>query len=318
MSRFELTGLRGDSPVGMMAALGTLRICARRSETKGATLGWNSTGGAPIPVLWTTTDLSREDLIGVLQVDVQSAAERPHLKWNDQIKTATPDDYHAATADAAAAATANDRESADWFAAFGSELAVGRDGRLDPTPLDMTTARQRFLFDALRLGTQLAEDRVKRTLTRDAYAEALFGPWRYADDQHSLGWDPSTLKLGAFTYKAPTTMANAGVRAAVWLAFESLPFFPCFYHSEYPRGLRVRGFERNGREFVLRWPIWSSALSLDAISTLIGLAASSEDDDLMARGVTAVYRSERFKPNQYLSSFRPAELVFGVSSAAAG
>jgi CRISPR-associated protein Cas1 len=27
----------------------------------------------------------------------------------------------------------------------------------------------------------------------EAYREALFGPWKHEDDQHSLGWDPSTM-----------------------------------------------------------------------------------------------------------------------------
>jgi hypothetical protein len=27
-------------------------------------------------------------------------------------------------------------------------------------------------------------------LTRNAVEEGLFGPWKYQDDHHSLGWDP--------------------------------------------------------------------------------------------------------------------------------
>jgi hypothetical protein len=173
----------------------------------------------------------------------------------------------------------------------------------------MSVARQRFLADVLKTSAQLN--------TVKSYEEALFGPWRYQDDQHSLGWDPSTLKLGAFTYRAPTTMANTGVRAAVWLAFESLPLFPCFYRAEWPRGLRVRGFERRKREFYFCWPVWNGGIGLETLATLLGFTTSGETDDLAARGISALYRSERFKPNQYMTSFRPAELAFGGASAAA-
>src|SRR5450759_3009297 len=122
----------------------------------------------------------------------------------------------------------------------------------------------------------------------ESYREALFGPWRYEDDQHSLGWDPSTMKLGAFTYKAPTSMANAGVRAAVWLAFESLPLFPCFAGQ---RGrLQVQAFRHDRRDFTLCWPVWRLAISIETLRSLLGWEGLVNDTipavELEARGVT--------------------------------
>jgi hypothetical protein len=124
------------------------------------------------------------------------------------------------------------------------------------------------------------------------------------------------MKLGAFTYKAPAGMVNAGVRAAVWLAFESLPLFPCFYES----GLEVRGFLHSRREYAFYWPVWRPPIDLEVLGSLLGLvpAAIAENPAALdARGVTAVYRSERFKPNKYLFSFRTPELVLGGTAAAA-
>ena len=145
----------------------------------------------------------------------------------------------------------------------------------------------------------------------EAYTEALYGPWTYSDDQHSLGWDPTTMKLGAFSYKEPTAMANSGVRAAVWLAFESLPLFPCFFSDR----LEVRAFQYRAREFALCWPTWRSPISLETLVSLLGWSGLTEDTpraaDLRARGITALYRSARFKPNKYLASFRTPELVYG-------
>jgi hypothetical protein len=36
------------------------------------------------------------------------------------------------------------------------------------------------------------------------------------------------------------------------------------------------------------------------------------EKELAARGVTAIYRSARFKPNKYLASFRSPELAYGA------
>jgi hypothetical protein len=118
------------------------------------------------------------------------------------------------------------------------------------------------------------------------------------------------MKLGAYTHKAPTGMANAGVRALVWLAFESLPLFPCFFNRRF----RTRAFRQTGRDVEFRWPVWTPGITLAALESLLGLptllASEPSEKELEARGVVAIYRSTRFKPNKYLASFRMPELVY--------
>lgn len=317
MGRIELTGLRPDLPIGAMAAFGCFRVCQRLPEFQGSKLGWASSGGSDYAVLYTPGEGSREALIGALVDDVGKAGDRKELTWSEQIKTVSAAEYRQYAEGVLKEATADDRETADWFAAFGSELQVGRDEKLDSTPFDMSVARQKFLADARRLAVGLSEGAGKKgRRAPGAYEEALFGPWLYADDQHSLGWDPSTMKLGAFTYKAPTTMANAGVRAAVWLAFESLPLFPCFYRN----GISLPAFRSARREFTFCWPVWRAAIGLETLKSLLAWAGLTEEDppaaELAARGISTLYRSARFKPNQYLASFRTPELVFGGAAAA--
>jgi hypothetical protein len=312
MNPIELTGLRPDLPIAAMAAFGCLRVCQRAAGLEVARLSWSEGGHA---VLWTPSATSREALIALLVADVRKACGRRELTLSDgQIKTATREAFRVSANNALDRANSKNRDGADWFAAFGSELVLDRNEKIDSTPFDMSVARQKFLADAQRLAASLAEEPSGRgsKSTADAYAEALFGPWRYGDDQHSLGWDPSTMKLGAFTYKAPTSMTNSGVRAAVWLAFESLPLFPCFCS----RGaLQVTAFQKRGREYVLYWPVWREPISLDTLRSLLGWVARAIEiskGELTARGVTAVYRSAKFKPNKYLSSFRAPELVFSA------
>jgi hypothetical protein len=250
--------------------------------------------------------MGRDELVAALIEDVKGAAEREELLWSEQIKTATRESFvkHAKLA------LAGDSDAPDWFAAFGSDLELDAEGRIEPTPFDMSVARQKFLADARKLEIGLAEARgLESGSTAGSYREALFGPWQYKDDQHSLGWDPTTMKLGAFTYKAPTSMVNAGVRAAVWLAVESLPLFPCFCNH----GLQTLGFRRQGRrEVAFCWPVWEAPISLAAVRVLLGATLVIEDssaEELRARGVSAIFRSTKFKPNKYLANFRVPELA---------
>ena len=304
MSRIELTGLRGNLPIGAMAAFGVLRICSRAAAIEGPKLCWTRTGGDYHAALLTGNEIGEGALVDVLLTDVRR--QRSALPEWEQVKTQTQEQYQLVALAAVAAASLRDRGDVDWLAALTAELAVGNDGKMQSTPFDMSVARQKFLADARRLASDLMGDDAA-----PAYMEALFGPWKYRDDQHSLGWDPSTVKLGAFTYKAPTGMANLGVRAAVWLAFESLPLFPCFSS----RGLETRGFIRSGRKAFLSWPVWRPAIGLAELATLLGWTALYDSDhldraEMQGRGVAAIYRSERFKPNQYMTTFRPPALAY--------
>lgn len=304
MRVINLKGIRAETPIGAMAAFGVLRLC----EAEGARLGWDAAGGGWHAVLSMPQELSEGDLIRFLISRLPTAAEWTSRDWPEQIKTWSVSDFRKR---GEAALSTGSRSEAEWIAAFGSELAQD-DGVLESTPFDMSVARQKFLADANRLANGLAiEQRSKKQKTQfEEYREALFGPWRYQDDQHSLGWDPATVKLGAFTYKAPSQMPNTGVRAAVWLAFESLPLFPVFAKGRHQR---TRAFVQGRRETRLFWPVWNAPISLDELRSLLAyseLFDSAASARLSARGVQAVYSSQQFKPNKYMVTFRPAELAY--------
>jgi hypothetical protein len=109
------------------------------------------------------------------------------------------------------------------------------------------------------------------------------------------------------------------VRAAVWLAFESLPLFPCFYADSATQ----RGFDRRERKPYFYWPVWKEPVSLVVVKSLLcwkGLFSELElgeksavlAEEMRARGITAIYRSERFFLNKYYKSFRSPELVYST------
>ena len=60
------------------------------------------------------------------------------------------------------------------------------------------------------------------------------------------------------------------------------------------------------------WPVWEAPISLAAVRVLLGATLVIDDSNaeaLRARGVTAIFRSAKFKPNKYLANFRAPELA---------
>lgn len=305
MPQIDLTALKSSVPIGFMAALGAVRHANAMPELGAVKLGWKPHGGQWCAVLETSNEVTADGLVQLFVKRVKDIGERPEFTWSKAVKNAGASDLRREALRALEAASANNHQLADWFQAFASELAH-KEGVLESTPFDMTVARQLFLADADWLTTSLAEPDKKRgdAINAGSFREALFGPWKYADNQHSLGWDPATILMGAFTPKAPTAMNKAGVRAAVWFAMESLPFFPCFFEG----GLATCGFVKRGRKQSFHWALWESPLSLTAVRTLLAQAPGIEEDEKVGRGLCAMYASAVYKPNKYLTSFQPAVL----------
>jgi len=225
------------------------------------------------------------------------------LNWARNIKT-TREAYLAAAGEAVEDLQQGRRAYADFLAAFTCELQVDDSERLKPTAFYMTSGQQKFLKMAKTLAGRLAKgiklDRRKKE-PEEMFREALFGPWLYQDSQHSMGWDPSTERLHALRAKRPSDDESEGVTAAVWLAFEALPLFPCFLCDGVlvTTGFHTRGLTRRERTTSLTWPVWSSFVSLDTLRSLLSLPELAEEElpvrELRARGVEEVFRSERYR-----------------------
>ena len=301
MSEIILTGIKANVPMGAMAVFGLFRIANCIPRLGEVRLHWGPHGSSWRPVLSTGQEVSEDRLIQELLAYLNSHCEKREFTWHCEIKSATREQYTEAARQAIDAAQSTEHEWADWFSSFGSELRT-KEGMIEPTPFDMTVAQQRFLTDSNSLATELAGDKNARAYLQ----EALLGPWKYKDEQHSLGWDPSTILLGAFTVKMPEKMKKWGVRGAVWLATESLPLFPCFCAGS---NLATRAFRSERRITEFCWPVWSRPISLAVLKSLLASADLINPEELGAlrsRGVDGVYRSRTFKPNKYMESFQPA------------
>jgi hypothetical protein len=268
---------------------------------RGARLGWDEADWSA--VLETDGTVGVEDLITALARRQAGCPGRLELAWSSNIKTARTQ-YLQAAAAALEAAHAGRRGFADFLSAFACELRTNDQDQVEPTAFYMTSGQQKFLKEvghlAQRLATGIQLGRHRKS-TEDLFREALLGPWLYQDPQHSLGWDPTAERLHALRAQSPTKEASAGVAAAVWLAFEALPLFPCFLSEMV---LATTGFVTHGtnwRDSVthLTWPLWTCPAPVDTLRSLLSLpdlaAEKPHLHELRQRGIVAVFRSERYK-----------------------
>lgn len=302
MGEIRLTGLKSGIPIGFMAALGAFRHATQMPELGEVKLRWTPYAGQWCAALVTTANVDDGGLVRLFVERVKSMTERPEFAWSDQIKRTSITDFRR---------NAIEMDDADqWFAAFGTELSPAKDGTMRSTAFDMTGGQQSFL---LKLRQASAFLRTFPDAALELFREALFGPWQYRsskrpaeiENSHSLGLDPTTLLEGAFTgAKKPADMQDKrGIRGAIWLAFEALPFFPCVYDS----GQWTVSFEK-GADYseYFHWSIWESPISLNVVKTLL-MHSSSELRD--GRGVVAQFQSRRVNLIKDYYSLSAAELI---------
>jgi hypothetical protein len=308
MTTLELTGLKGHHPLGFLAACGLLRVANPAIDM---TLCWKPKRGVDSDFtahVHTNADATESELRTRL-VELVAASASQYLQCLDayDLKEAEAvlEDYRrngkkiiqkASTCDGAA------RTAAEWLCCIGSDVVTRekttgkKKGKtvIRNSHLLMTSGQQDLLK---KKGREPATKLAKRSRRGEVPAkvlqnieEALFGPWRYEDEDHSLGWDPHLQRLHALRNKAPKDdKTNRSVRAAVFLASQALPLFPCF---AVDGKLQTTGFHRDNGDDWFAWPIWCDPISLD---TLRSLLAHPFNNDLRRRGVEVVYRCRRVR-----------------------
>ncbi|TWT74821.1 type I-G CRISPR-associated protein, Cas3-extension family [Allorhodopirellula solitaria] len=306
MKTLRLNGLSGSHPLGAMAAFGLLRILSLEKPFGIAKLAWVFDGDWRAE-LHCANEFGEQQLVAYLIQRQPRRVTAPWLDWHDDIKSSVPmfrGEWLKVVAGYGEQITDHDEntlfelnEHAAFLTGFGSEVVLAKSKpEVKPTGFHMTAGQQRFLKNVKELASSL--DPNQRSSKRqkeserleelqDAYLTAIRGPWTYKDSFHSLGWDPATEGLYALSDRSPSDAGPTSVRAAVWLAFESLPLFPAIPVSNV---LHTTGFDRSGQH--LRWPIWDDAISVETLRCLLSHPElhqqPPESNQLGNRGVRVV------------------------------
>lgn len=202
-----------------------------------------------------------------------------------------------------------DRACADLIASFGCDVIFDeKSNRITPTPFCFVTGsgHQYFLKTVGDLLGNVDEPRLQR---------ALFEPHPHQDQLFSLRWDPVEDRRYALMWSDPTSSDNKAKTnwAMNLLAYRGLQLLPCIPGSSK---LATTGVSRTEAGFEWSWPIWSGAIAVDTVRSLLALSELQEcrpnRNELLARGIQEVFRSLRVQvgnPPLHKLNFSPATTV---------
>lgn len=310
-----LTGINGANPLGFLAALGTFRTAQQINDVL-LRLSWAPTGGTWQPILHAPPEITPESLVESLHTYLQSQVNSPVFTVAKNTKM--PADRFRSYAKSAVDS---------WFSGDNPAWAAFAAAFSASFPLDEEQWTEDTAFRFVRVFKKETDKNGKpekkpgfldivRTIAKNTtdenLREALFGPWKFQDDEFSLRWDPEDDRRYAFRWSDPSKDSSGIVRGANRLAIEGLPFFPTIPSSSQ---LRTTGFVgRKSTDTFWTWPLWKPPITAEVCRSILASASLAHPNieltSLASIGVVAVFRSQRINPNDgKFRNFTPATPV---------
>lgn len=291
MTLIDAAGLDGTNPLGFFAAIGLHRVVAERDSS--ARLSWTTD---PVPIAQLESKLGPDEVIPAILEDLEqrwrvSEALSESLTDLKLDPRATRDYLHKCRGDG--------EPSSSFAGAVLAEGVVDNNGASKPSDFHFTAGQQKWLVIARGIREAVDEPSLK---------SAVFGPWEYAGTVSTMSWDvldDRVYALGAFDPSSGTKPSEPG---ADWLALCGLGSFPSFASGKRTKTTGCGGRWKSG---YFRWPLWSTATTVDAVFSLIGAdLGGAKVDHLRQLGVFAVMRSEITRTDQGgYGSFGPPNFV---------
>lgn len=269
----ELPALDGRVPLGFLAALGTLRLLSEHDDPD-ARLAWSpSTFTAR---LHTTTAQDREGIADALQRTAEGMGDTrvPGMPSDFPPPQAAPDQLRSSPQEIASLLAGwqtqvDPGRAADWARAVVTDLArdTSRPNEVAITPFAAPSGRQSF-------GTMFTKAKELTQNRPGALEEALAG-WRRVDDYSGEYLDHNVLRDAADSLTGKSV--ERGIPGATWLALMALPMLPVT--GDIAGRRRGTGWQNQGRQPIMRWPLWHATLDIHAIRSLIDHPALTLTDD---------------------------------------
>lgn len=328
MSSLRLTGLDAQNPLAFFAALGLLRVVdwhARETGAERPRLSFVEEGTC-IPVL--RTELSLEEVIGVVLADAAAQAANPALqfaydKGGAWVSPSEPDAKRELKPSLAAVrafhdsiATANPRVSrlaAAWFSELiqaGASKSPSK-ARASTDDDDSTERAKPTVFHFCARTNYFLDiaEKLRRDLDAEQLREALKGPWLRTSNSSSLGWDATVGRSTALRALSRETLGSTP--AANWLGVLAMEFFPVAPSGKH---LVTTGVSGSWNEAVFAWPLWRPPSTAATVSSLLRIDATTwTGAERAALGISTVFASPILRVNQGEGSFCPARVVLPPS-----
>ena len=309
MGEIECRGMDGSNPLAFLASLGLLRTLSLARPDWDVRMGWRIKGTC-FPFLKTSSDLTEEDLLDVLDQGLKSRQGHEALDSGDDIK-ATPEEYRSLKSRAIDASSPQHRAFADFVGALAGEVVVENN---DPEHVQDTAFRtmrgagnQHFLKIMRMLAKETEREHLDRT---------LFRPWDYADGikSHSLRWDPLDYSPHAYRWRDPSADPRRNKSGGMWganrLAVEGLPLLPVAAESGRLETTGFRGHGANNTYWT--WPVWEPPICTEEVRSALAIEELQGErlngSVLRERGIEAVFRSQRFVDGKF-RNFTPGERI---------
>lgn len=303
-----LPGLDGTNPLGFLAALGVLKSVQTARQEANIRMKWIKHAGTWIPALNVTVSLDElaSMIADTLHLGDPDVAQHKFLTLGKNLGV-DPAEFTAASREACDSASLHDRRQTDFLASFGCGATThDKLPRILPTDLHFISGsgHQHFLETAGKLFD---------IVTWNHLLEAISGPWLYRDERLSFRWDPSDAREHAYQWTAPGDETTTTIWGANLLAFEGMSFL-----STAPSSSRLQTmcFSRISHQTAFRWPIWAIPINQRTIQSMLCLdtlhTTEPNLDQLAARGISALYQSEKVKIGQganFKWSFTPARRI---------
>ena len=298
-----LPALQGSNLLGFMAALGVFKTLAELPEGRNLRMKWVAMGSSYAPVLVGASLLDPTTLPEKLHAALAILAGHYSITVDKDLKIDSQTFFNFSRHAADKFLAGSDTLGIEMASAFGCSAIVNEDNRIEDTAFrTMSGAGHQHFLEFM--------DTLAKVTTIDHLREALFGPWLYRDPSPVMRWDFEDDRRYALRWDEPSKDPVRTVRGANRLAIASLPLFPVVPITG--NTIATTGFGgRGSRGTFITWPVWKGLLSMDALRSLLNSQAlqnykSDAASELEARGINAVYRSQRITLGKY-RNFTPAE-----------
>ncbi|WP_395746080.1 hypothetical protein [Prosthecobacter sp.] len=262
---------------------------------------WIPNGGTYYPVIELPADFDQETLLTTLHESLVSVAGHRTITFDKDLKVSQQTFKCLSMEMVNNYVEGSDAFGCSMVAAFGCDAVLNEEGQIEDTAFRTMSGagHQHFLEFMNELAKQTNLEHLR---------EALFGPWRYRDPSPIMRWDDADDRRYALRWDEPSKDPVRTVRGANRLAVAALPLFPTVPIKD---GLATTSFKGSkSNDTFITWPLWSGWLTLDVVRSVLaipGLLANNPDAiEFSARGITAMFRSQRITLGKY-RNFTPAK-----------